>query len=251
MVWQLKKYLLTRNLTRKYDSLKALINKNAFDVVLNHEDALKYSGEFLNINNPIIKTQIIKNGQSINRKALYCIETVSEKITPGKYIILEYECSVNLGSLKYSSCFYEVAFQLEINRIKLIKDKKITSELFNFCKWKARSNIDIDNFLLKEVENISRKMAEKHFAKQYDKISGKIENELQLQKDSLFAMRDKEMSILNAKLKNTVNPRHRKNFIKSIETINSDIENSLKNIPSCDSIIFSPNILICAKIIKE
>ena len=94
-------------------------------------------------------------------------------------------------------------------------------------------------------------MAEKHFAKQYDKISGKIENELQLQKDSLFAMRDKEMSILKAKLKNTVNPRHRKNFNKSIETINSDIENSLKNIPSCDSIIFSPNILICAKIIKE
>lgn len=251
LIRQLKKYLYKKDHKNRYLHMKSVIHQNTFDVVFNHEDALVSGGEFLNINNPIIKTQIIKSGKNINKKVIYCLETLAKEIPQGKYIILEYECSIYLGSIKYNSCFYEIAFNVNNDSLTVIEDTKILSALFDFTKWSETPSVGIDSSHLREAEIIAREKSGKFFLDQYEKISGKIKNELQLKKDSLVNIQGKEKIGLNGKLRKTVDPNKRETYISAMKSIEDDINSALRNIPSEDSIRFSPSILFCAKVKRK
>ena len=248
---QIKKDLYKKDLKKKYLNYQKLINKNAFDVVLNHREALKYSGVYLNINNPIIKSQFVKNTRCMNRNVCYNFETVSKSVNPGIYIIIEYECLISLGTTKHNNYFFESAIKIDNDNNKIINNKKIISELFDFTQWRGSNKIDVDNTRLSQSEEIAKEQASEHFLSQYEKIKEKVNTELQLKKDSLKSMHSREISNYHAKLKDTVDPNQTKNIQNSIELINNEIENSLSNIPSIDSIVFSPNLSFCAKIIRK
>jgi superfamily II DNA or RNA helicase/HKD family nuclease len=250
LIKQLMQYLYKKNSKKKFLHIKSLINKKRLDVVFSHDDAMKSGGEFLNINHPIIKSQILSNGKKMQKNIMHCLETVSDYVPAGKYFILEYESSINLDSIKYDSCFYEIAFVFNGGALSVVTETKILSVLFDFTKWQGIKSIDISSSIIKEAEGIAIEKAGDFFLDQYKKIKGKINNELQLKRDSLESMQSKNKLRLQAQLENTSDPNTKEIYVQALKEINDDINISLHNIPSDSSIKFSIELLFCSKIIK-
>jgi len=248
---KLKKDLLRSNNKKYLEHLINLINQRSFDVVFNHEDALHHAGEFLNIHHPIIQSIISSKGKKLYKRVLFCLESLDNALEKGLYIVLEYECTVNLDSIRYANCFFQVGFKVIDDNINRIDSLTTLKSLFNFSNWKSCNQINIESDVLHDVEVQAKAIASAHFKTQYNKIENKISNELQLKRDSLQNMRTKEMAMFKGKIESTSDPNKLNLYKDSLNEIENEIKINMEDIPTIDNIQFVQDLIFCSIIEKN
>jgi ATP-dependent helicase HepA len=251
LLQMIKAYLIKKNQKKRYDYLANIIKAESFEIVLDHESAMKKSGEYLNINHPMIKVLIKDNGNKLNKDCLYSFESISSELESGIYFILEYKASVTIGKARQDSCFFEAAFVLRDNKLEFVETPGLKERLYDFTFWRESDCVEIPTSAVQEAEEEARKRAKNHFEDQYEKMKNMVLEEYNLKKEILKKMVSREYATIQERINSTPDPQKKAKYQEAIVNLNSEIDQQLKDIPGEADILFSPDILFCAKIIRR
>lgn len=249
---KLKIYLIKKNQKKSFDHLLNVIKEDRFDVVLDHDNAMKRGGEYLNINHPIVKVLIKDNGNKLKKGCIYSFESTADGVNAGIYFIIEYKSSITIGRTKQDSCFYQAAFILNSHAtFELIDDINTLEKLFDFNYWQWSDKIEISGKALQEAETLAQRNAYEFFEDQFKKMKNKILDEYSLKNDTLEKMLAKEKSDILGKIDSTPDPLKKAELNKLLIELGNQIKKELTDVPKEEDIRFSPDMFFCAKIIRR
>jgi superfamily II DNA/RNA helicase len=247
----LRNDLLSIDSKERINYLFPLLESGELKIVLNHDDSLRSTADFLNSSHPIIQS-IVKISQNTDvGKNINIFESKSVNLSIGIYIIIEYECQIMVNTMQYDSCYFQSAFVKNYDKWESVIDINLMTSLFDFSEWISFSGVKPSFEFPIEVEEAARAAASKHFDIQYHKILDKLKDDFASKKDMINQNYAKEYGNLENTLERTVNPIDRENIKQRISDLKTATERKMASIPSEDNVIFSPNLILCSIIEKR